>query len=87
MTLQPYQKDWAMQSQLTEISNEDMKRRRKFYLQCFDDLTGNAAGKYINTIISVIIPLPNILVVNIVIFLRRIDRCIFGIGIGVWTFG
>ena len=54
MALQPYQKDWAMQSQLTEISNEDMKRRRKFYLQCFDDLTGNAAGKYINTIISVI---------------------------------
>ncbi|SVD95328.1 uncharacterized protein METZ01_LOCUS448182 [marine metagenome] len=43
-----------MQSQLTEISNEDMERRRKLYLQCFDALTGNAAGKYINTIISVI---------------------------------
>ena len=54
MTLQPYQKDWAMQSQLTEISNEDMMRRRELYLQCFDDLTGNAAGKYTNTIINVI---------------------------------
>ena len=54
MTLQPHQKDWAMQSQLTEISNEDMMRRRELYLQCFDDLTGNAAGKYTNTIMSVI---------------------------------
>ena len=54
MTLKPHQKDWAMQSQLTEISNEDMTRRRELYLQCYDDLTGNAAGKYTNTIINVI---------------------------------
>ncbi len=54
MILQTHQKDWAMQSQLIEISNEDMMKRRELYLQCFDDLTGTAAGKYTNTFINVI---------------------------------
>ena len=54
MTLQPHQKDWAMQSQLIEISNEDMMSRRELYLQYYDDLTRNAAVKYKNTIINVI---------------------------------
>jgi hypothetical protein len=42
----------AMQS--VEVSDHIMEKRKELYLQCFDDLTGDAIGKYTKTIINVI---------------------------------
>ena len=42
----------AMQS--PRISDHIMEKRKELYLQCFDDLTGDAIGKYTKTIINVI---------------------------------
>ena len=42
----------ALQS--TEVSEDAMKKRRNLYSICFDDLTGNAIGKYTKTISNVI---------------------------------
>ncbi len=40
--------------QLTEIDSNIMEKRRELYLQCFDDLSGDAIGKYTKTITDVI---------------------------------
>ena len=37
-----------------EINDDIMKERKELYLQCFDDLTGDAIGKYTKTIIDVV---------------------------------
>jgi len=42
----------AMQSQ--EVSEQDMKKRKDLYLQCFDDITGSSIEKYTKTIVDVI---------------------------------
>ncbi len=42
----------AMES--AEINDDIMKERKELYLQCFDDLTGDAIGKYTKTIIDVV---------------------------------
>jgi len=42
----------AMQS--PGISDNIMEKRKELYLQCFDDLTGDAIGRYTKTIINVI---------------------------------
>ena len=42
----------SMQS--PRISDHIMEKRKELYLQCFDDFTGDAIGKYTKTIINVI---------------------------------